>query len=104
VSLCSCLTVSFPKFGFSVCLRQHTFHQLPERIEPKWFGQDRARCQLGWPLFLLERGSAAHQNDATQQPRPAPHNGQEKRISCHLRQAKIEQNEIEARLIQQLIG
>jgi hypothetical protein len=97
------VAVPFKEIGWGVSLDEDRLNQFPEGFEPEGLGQDRAGCQFSWPVSMLLWWSAAHQDDASEQTWPAPNNRQEKRISGHLREANIEQYEIETRLVQHLI-
>ncbi len=75
----------------------------PRAVETEGLRQNGTGGQLRRPIDLLCGRGAAHQDDAAQQPGPAPHNREEESVSRHLRKTKIEQHEIKAGLVQHLI-
>jgi hypothetical protein len=101
--LSSSVAVPFKEIGWGVSIGEDRLNQLPEDFEAEGLAQDRAGCQFSWPVRMLLRRSAAHQDDASEQTWPAANNRQEKRISGHLREANIEQYKIETRFVQHLI-
>jgi hypothetical protein len=94
------VAVPFEEIGLSISLGENRLNKLPQDFESKGLAQDGTGCQFRWPVRMLRRWSAAHQDDAPKQTGPAANNRQEEGISGHLRKANIEQHKIEVRFFQ----
>jgi hypothetical protein len=100
----SWVPVSLEKVSGRLGRREDVADHLGQDVEAERLVQDRALEQLRGPLGLGSVEIAAHQNDSTQESGPAAYDGKEEGITRNLGESKIEQNEIEVRFGEDLVG